>query len=42
MMNEGNNVNTVKDAYQAYKDQPAALLRCLTDDVQWFEVGPPD
>ena len=42
-MNEGNNVNTVKDAYQAYKDRNMkALLKCLTDDVQWFEVGPPD
>ena len=42
-MNEGNNLNTVKDAYQAYKDRNIkALLECLTDDVQWFEVGPPD
>jgi len=43
MMNEGNNLNTVKDAYQAYKDRNIkALLECLTDDVQWFEVGSPD
>jgi ketosteroid isomerase-like protein len=42
-MIEGNNLNTVKDAYQAYKDRNIkALLECLTDDVQWFEVGPPD
>ena len=42
-MNEGNNLNTVKDAYNAYKVRNLkALLGCLTEDVHWFEVGPPD
>ena len=41
-MNEGN-LKTVKDAYLAYEDRNLkALLGCLTDDVHWFEIGPPD
>jgi uncharacterized protein len=43
MMNEDKNVKAVKDAYLAYQDRNIpALLRCLTDDVRWFEIGPPD
>ena len=42
-MNEDINVKSVKDAYMAFQDRNIpALLRCLTDDVQWFEVGPQD
>jgi ketosteroid isomerase-like protein len=42
-MNEDNNVKTVKDAYLAFKDHNIpALLRCLTGDVRWFLIGPPD
>jgi uncharacterized protein len=42
-MNDDNNVKTVKDAYLAYQDQNIpALLRFLTDDVRWFEIGPQD
>jgi ketosteroid isomerase-like protein len=42
-MNEGNKVQTVRDAYLAYQDRDIpALLRCLTDDVRWFEIGPQD
>jgi len=42
-MNEDINVKSVKDAYMAFEDRNIpALLRCLTDDVRWFEVGPPD
>jgi uncharacterized protein len=40
-MNESNNVKTVKEAYSAFQDENIpALLRCLTDDVRWFEIGP--
>lgn len=42
-MNEDINVRSVKDAYLAFQDRNIpALLRCLTDDVRWFEVGPQD
>jgi len=42
-MNEHNNVKTVKDTYLAFKDHNIpALLKCLTDDVHWFFIGPPD
>ena len=42
-MNEDINVKSVKDAYMAFQDRNIpALLRCLTDDVRWFEVGPQD
>jgi ketosteroid isomerase-like protein len=42
-MNEENNVKTVKDAYTAYQDgNMKALLGYLSEDVQWFEVGPQD
>ena len=42
-MNEDINVKSVKDAYMAFQDRNIpALLRCLTDDVRWFEVGPHD
>jgi ketosteroid isomerase-like protein len=42
-MNEGNNMKTVKDAYLAYEERNLkALLGFLTEDVHWFEVGPPD
>src|SRR4029077_9456286 len=42
-MNQDINVNSVKDAYRAFQDRNIpALLRCLTDDVRWFEVGPQD
>ena len=41
MTNEDNNVKTVKDAYTAYQDgNMRALLAHLSEDVQWFEVGP--
>ena len=41
MMNEDKNVTVVKDAYLAYMDRNIpALLRCLTEEVRWFEVGP--
>jgi uncharacterized protein len=43
MMNEDKNLKVVKDAYLAYQDRNIpALLRCLTDDVRWFEIGPAD
>jgi len=42
-MNEDKNVKTVKDAYSAYQDRNmTALLGCLTEDVRWFAVGPPN
>jgi uncharacterized protein len=43
MMNEGNNVRIVKEAYLAYQEGDIpALLKFLTDDVRWLEVGPED
>jgi ketosteroid isomerase-like protein len=42
-MNEGNNMKTVKDAYLAYEERNLkVLLGFLTEDVHWFQVGPPD
>ena len=40
-MTESNNVRIVKAAYLAYQEADIpALLKFLTDDVRWFEVGP--
>ena len=42
-MSDNDNLNVVKDAYQAYRDRNFRALRnCLTDDVKWFAIGPPD
>jgi len=41
-MNELNK-KVVKDVYSAYQQRNIpALLNCLTDDVHWFAVGPPE
>jgi len=42
-MSDDKNVKAVKNAYLAYQDGDVpALLRGLTDNVWWFEIGPPD
>lgn len=42
-MSRNENINVVKHAYTALLNGDTATLRkCLTDDVQWFSIGPPD
>ena len=40
-MNEDNK-QVVKEVYSAFqRNNIPAILNCLTDDVQWFSIGPP-
>ena len=42
-MIEGPNVKTVKKAYVAIQERDIPrLLEFLTDDVEWFSIGPPE
>ena len=42
-MSELDNLKVVRDAYLAYRDRNFDALRnCLTEDVRWFAIGPPD
>jgi uncharacterized protein len=42
-MLEYENVEVVKDIYRAAQEgNMDALLECLTDDIKWFAIGPPD
>jgi ketosteroid isomerase-like protein len=42
-MGEHENLEVVRDTYLAYRDLDIpALLNCLTDDVMWFSIGPPE
>ncbi|SRR6266487_3290562 len=42
-MGENENLKVVKDTYLAYRDLDIpTLLNCLTDDVMWFSIGPPE
>jgi ketosteroid isomerase-like protein len=42
-MSEQANIRTVRDAYAVFKKGDIeAVLRVLTDDVEWITPGPPD
>jgi len=42
-MHEHENVDVVKDAYLAFSEGNFdVLLECLSEDVKWFAIGPPD
>jgi len=42
-MNEQNNLSVVRTAYLAYRYRNFDALRnCLTEDVKWFAIGPPN
>jgi uncharacterized protein len=41
-MHEDENVDVVKDAYRAFRENNFdVLLECLDENVKWFAIGPP-
>src|SRR5882757_7845470 len=42
-MSEYDNLRVVKDAYMAHRNRNFVAFRnCLSEDVRWFAIGPPD